>query len=329
MTGIVVDDSIIIAENIHRHFAMKRQPRLQAAITAISEVGNPTILATFTVIAAVLPMVFVSGLMGPYMSPMPIGASLAMIFSLLVALIATPWLSYRLLKSDEGHHEEYDIKNTGYYKMFDRLLTPFIESTFKTWIAFGVVALMLAAAIAMVPLKMVQMKMLPFDNKNEFQVIVDMPEGTVLEKTEQVTREISAYLKNVPEVTSTQYYVGVNAPINFNGLVRHYYLRRGDNMADIQVNLVHKGERKAQSHDIAKRVRTGVQDIANRYGANAKIVEIPPGPPVLSTIVAEIYGPDLQSRIALAKEIKKSFSSTPALSMLTGWLRTTRRCTTW
>ncbi len=313
VTGIVVDDSIIIAENIHRHFAMKRQPRLQAAITAISEVGNPTILATFTVIAAVLPMVFVSGLMGPYMSPMPIGASLAMIFSLMVALIATPWLSYRLLKTDEGHHEEYDIRNTIYYRLFDKVLTPFIDSRLKTWLAFGVVGLMLGGAIAMIPLKMVQMKMLPFDNKNEFQVIIDMPAGTALERTEKVTREISAYLKGVPEVQSSQYYVGTNAPINFNGLVRHYYLRKAENMADIQVNLVHKGLRKAQSHDIAKRVRPGVQEIANRYGANAKIVEIPPGPPVLSTIVAEIYGPDMQSRIALAKEVRKVFASTPGV----------------
>ncbi|HWR02292.1 MAG TPA: efflux RND transporter permease subunit [Chlorobaculum sp.] len=313
VTGIVVDDSIIIAENIHRHFAMKRQPRLQAAITAINEVGNPTILATFTVIAAVLPMVFVSGLMGPYMSPMPIGASLAMIFSLLVALIATPWLSFRLLKIDEGHHEEYDIRKSIYYRLFDRTLSPFIDSTFKTWLAFGVVALMLGGAMAMIPLKMVQMKMLPFDNKNELQVVVDMPEGTALEKTAMVTREISAYLKSVPEVESSQYYVGTNAPINFNGLVRHYYLRHGDNKGDIQVNLVHKGKRSAQSHDIAKRVRPGVQKIALKYGANAKIVEIPPGPPVLSTIVAEIYGPDQVSQIALAKEVKKVFASTPGV----------------
>ena len=313
VTGIVVDDSIIIAENIHRHFAMKRQPKLQAAITAISEVGNPTILATFTVIAAVLPMVFVSGLMGPYMSPMPIGASLAMIFSLMVALIATPWLSYRLLKTDEGHHEEYDIKNTIYYRLFNKVLTPFIDSNLKTWLAFGVVGLMLAGAMAMIPLKMVQMKMLPFDNKNEFQVIVDLPEGTGLEKTAQVTKDISAYLKTVPEVESSQYYVGTNAPINFNGLVRHYYLRHADNMADIQVNLVHKGKRSSQSHDIAKRVRPGVQEIALKYGANAKIVEIPPGPPVLSTIVAEIYGPSLDSQIALAGEVKKAFASTPGV----------------
>ncbi len=313
VTGIVVDDSIIIAENIHRHFAMKRQPRLQAAITAINEVGNPTILATFTVIAAVLPMVFVSGLMGPYMSPMPIGASLAMIFSLLVALIATPWLAFRLLKTEEGHHEEYDITNTGYYRLFNTILTPFIESSFKRWIAFGVVGLMLVGAILLVPMKAVQMKMLPFDNKNEFQVIVDMPEGTALEQTARVTKEISAYLKTVPEVSSYQYYVGINAPINFNGLVRHYYMRQAKNMGDIQVNLVPKDERKAQSHDIAKKVRAGVQQIARRYNANAKIVEIPPGPPVLSTLVAEIYGPSQEQQIALARQVKKVFQETPGV----------------
>ncbi|TLU56430.1 MAG: efflux RND transporter permease subunit [Chlorobium sp.] len=313
VTGIVVDDSIIIAENIHRHFAMKRQPKLQAAITAINEVGNPTILATFTVIAAVLPMVFVSGLMGPYMSPMPIGASLAMIFSLLVALIATPWLSFRLLKTEEGDHKEYDITTTGYYKFFDSILSPFIESSVKRWIAFGVVGLMLVGAIALVPMKAVQMKMLPFDNKNEFQVILDMPEGTSLEQTGKVAKEIANWLKTVPEVSSYQYYVGTNAPINFNGLVRHYYLRQKANMADIQVNLVHKGERKAQSHEIARRVRASVQQIARRYNGNAKIVEIPPGPPVLSTLVAEIYGPSQSEQIALAKQVKQVFQETPGV----------------
>ncbi len=313
VTGIVVDDSIIIAENIHRHFAMKRQPKLQAAITAINEVGNPTILATFTVIAAVLPMVFVSGLMGPYMSPMPIGASLAMIFSLLVALIATPWLSFRLLKTEDGHHEEYDITKTGYYKLFNSILSPFIESSFKRWVAFGVVGLLLVGAIALVPMKAVQMKMLPFDNKNEFQVIIDMPEGTPLDQTAKVAKEIVGYLKTVPEVSSYQYYVGSNAPINFNGLVRHYYLRQQANMADIQVNLMHKGDRDAQSHDIAKRVRARVQQIARRYQGNAKIVEIPPGPPVLSTLVAEIYGPSQEEQIALAKQVKNIFEQTPGV----------------
>ncbi|MGB0131589.1 efflux RND transporter permease subunit [Chlorobium sp.] len=313
VTGIVVDDSIIIAENIHRHFAMKRQPKLQAAITAVSEVGNPTILATFTVIAAVLPMVFVSGLMGPYMSPMPIGASLAMIFSLLIALIVTPWLSYRLLKVEDGGHAEYDITKTGYYRLFEKILSPLLDNSFMRLIAFAGVGLLLAGAIILIPLKAVQMKMLPFDNKNEFQVIVDMPEGTALERTARVAKEISAYLKTVPEVSSYQYYVGTSAPINFNGLVRHYYLRQASNLADIQVNLVHKGERKDQSHDIAKRVRSGVQKIALKYGGNAKIVEIPPGPPVLSTIVAEIYGPSQKEQIALAKEVKRVFSETPGV----------------
>ncbi len=313
VTGIVVDDSIIIAENIHRHFSMKRQPKLQAAITAVSEVGNPTILATFTVIAAVLPMVFVSGLMGPYMSPMPIGASLAMIFSLMIALIVTPWLSYRLIKVGHGGHDEYDITKTVYYRLFRKVLSPLLDNGFMRFLAFGIVGLMLAGAVIMIPMKAVQLKMLPFDNKNEFQVILDMPEGTALEETSRVAKEISAYLRTVPEVSSYQYYAGVNAPINFNGLVRHYYLRQSPNMADIQVNLLPKGERKAQSHDIARRVRADVQKIALKYNGNAKIVEIPPGPPVLSTIVAEIYGPSRQQQIALAKEVRKVFRETPGV----------------
>ncbi len=313
VTGIVVDDSIIIAENIHRHFSMRRMPKLQAAIAAINEVGNPTILATFTVIASVLPMVFVSGLMGPYMSPMPIGASLAMIFSLFVALIGTPWLAFRLLKAEDGHEEEYDIKKSLYYKVFDRTLTPLIDSWWKTALVFVFVTLLLGGAISMIPLKMVELKMLPFDNKSEFQVIVDMPEGTTLEETARATKDIVSYLKTEPEVKDYQYYVGTGAPINFNGLVRHYYLRQNDNMADIQVNLVHKNDRSAQSHDIAKRVRPQVQEIASRYQANVKVVEVPPGPPVLSTIVAEVYGPDQEQQIMLAEKIKEIMKDTPGV----------------
>ena len=313
VTGIVVDDSIIIAENIHRHFSMRRMPKLQAAIAAINEVGNPTILATFTVIASVLPMVFVSGLMGPYMSPMPIGASLAMIFSLFVALIGTPWLAFRLLKAEDGHEEEYDIKKSLYYKVFDRTLTPLIDSWWKTALVFVFVTLLLGGAISMIPLKMVELKMLPFDNKSEFQVIVDMPEGTTLEETARATKDIVSYLKTEPEVKDYQYYVGTGAPINFNGLVRHYYLRQNDNMADIQVNLVHKNDRSAQSHDIAKRVRPKVQEIASRYQANVKVVEVPPGPPVLSTIVAEVYGPDQEQQIMLAEKIKAIMKDTPGV----------------
>ncbi len=313
VTGIVVDDSIIIAENIHRHFSMRRMPKLQAAIAAINEVGNPTILATFTVIASVLPMVFVSGLMGPYMSPMPIGASLAMIFSLFVALIGTPWLAFRLLKADGGHSGEYDIRSSIYYKVYSKTLAPLLSSWWKAAIAFVFVGALLLGSMAMVPLKMVELKMLPFDNKSEFQVIVDMPEGTTLEHTARVSKDIVSYLKTVPEVENYQYYVGTHAPINFNGLVRHYYLRQGDNMADIQVNLVHKGERSDQSHAIAKRVRPKVQEFAGKYGANAKVVEVPPGPPVLSTIVAEIYGPDMEEQVVLAREIKSIMGETPGV----------------
>ncbi|ANT64034.1 efflux RND transporter permease subunit [Prosthecochloris sp. CIB 2401] len=313
VTGIVVDDSIIIAENIHRHFSMRRMPKLQAAIAAINEVGNPTILATFTVIASVLPMVFVSGLMGPYMSPMPIGASLAMIFSLFVALVGTPWLAYRLLKAEGHADEEYDISKSFYYKVFQKGLSPFIDSGWKTILGFVFVFVMLGGAIAMIPLKMVELKMLPFDNKSEFQVIIDMPEGTPLEQTARVAKEVAGGLKEVPEVENYQYYVGAGAPINFNGLVRHYYLRQGDNMADIQVNLVHKHDRSAQSHDIAKRVRPIVQEIGSRYGANVKVVEVPPGPPVLSTLVAEVYGPDQDQRLELAAKIRDIMKETPGV----------------
>jgi multidrug efflux pump subunit AcrB len=310
VTGIVVDDSIIIAENIERHLKMRKLPKLQAALAAINEVGNPTILATFTVIASVLPMIFVSGLMGPYMSPMPIGASLAMLFSLLVALIGTPWLAYRLLKGDHEGEDEYDIKNNKAYKVYDRFLRPLIEDSKKAWTAIAVVAVLLVGAIMFIPLKLVELKMLPFDNKSEFQVIVDMPEGTPVEKTAAVTKEIAGYLKTVEEVTDYQYYVGLNAPINFNGLVRHYFLRQAPNMADIQVNLKDKSERDLQSHPIAKKVRPQIQEIAKKHGARVKVVEVPPGPPVLSTLVAEVYGPDYKKQIEIAGKIREVFETT-------------------
>ncbi len=309
VTGIVVDDSIIIAENVHRHFSMKQLPPLQAAIAAISEVGNPTILATFTVIASVLPMVFVSGLMGPYMSPMPIGASLATLFSLMVALIGTPWLAYRLLKNGK-EEEEYDLRKTFIYKFYRKSLQPILENSKKTWIILGVTAVLLLISIAAFPLKLVEVKMLPFDNKSEFQVIIDTPEGSTLEHTARIAKEIAGYLRTVPEVENYEYYVGVNAPINFNGLVRHYYLRRGANVADIQVNLVDKSERSTKSHAIAERVRPAIQKIAQKYGSRVKVVEIPPGPPVLSTLVAEIYGPDYRQQIQLARKVRRIFEET-------------------
>lgn len=312
VVGIVVDDSIIIAENMHRHFKMKRLPFKQAAIYAINEVGNPTILATFTVIAAILPMAFVSGMMGPYMSPMPIGASIAMLLSLFVALTVTPYLGYHLLheKDEQTHKEEKGLETTMIYKIYKKIEQPLLDNSAMRWTMLGVTFLLLAGSVLMFFTKSVAVKMLPFDNKNEFQVVIDMPEGTTLERTAVVTREISLYLSSVPEVVDYQNYIGASAPITFNGLVRHYDLRGGSNVADIQVNLLDKSDRDLQSHDIAKIVRPEVQKIAAKYNANVKIVEVPPGPPVLSTLVAEIYGPDYQEQLKLAAQVKSLLEST-------------------
>ncbi|MCX8027360.1 MAG: efflux RND transporter permease subunit [Thermodesulfovibrionales bacterium] len=307
--GILVDDAIVVVENIHRHFKT-RGVSPQTAVGAVDEVGNPTILATFTVIAALLPMAFVSGLMGPYMRPIPVGASAAMLFSLLVAFIVSPWLSYIVLKNVKGHASDEQEEGGFMKKVYTKTLGPLIESRFKRLLAIGVVGLLLLITITMIPLKLVKVKMLPFDNKSELQVIIDMPEGRTLEETAQLTRELGDFLKTVPEVSDYQMYVGTAGPFNFNGLVRHYFLRSGSNVADIQVNLVAKGERKEQSHDIAKRIRPPLQQIGLKYGANIKIAEIPPGPPVLSTLVAEIYGPELNRQIEIAREIKKVFTQT-------------------
>ena len=312
VVGIVVDDSIIIAENMHRHFKMKRLPFKQAAIFAINEVGNPTILATFTVIAAILPMAFVSGMMGPYMSPMPIGASIAMLLSLFVALTVTPYLGYHLLheKEEQEHKAEQGLETSWIYKMYNKLERPFLDSTFKRNTMLIVTVVLLFGSVAMFFTKSVLVKMLPFDNKNEFQVVIDMPEGTTLERTAAVTQEIAQYLTTIPEVVDYQNYIGTSAPITFNGLVRHYDLRGGSNMADIQVNLLHKEDRDLQSHDIAKIVRPEIQKIAKKYGANVKIIEVPPGPPVLSTLVAEIYGPSYDEQIKVANQVKNILENT-------------------
>lgn len=312
VVGIVVDDSIIIAENMHRHFKMKRLPFKQAAIYAINEVGNPTILATFTVIAAILPMAFVSGMMGPYMSPMPIGASIAMMLSLFVALTITPYLGYHLLREKEHqqHQEEHGLETSLIYKIYSKIEQPLLNSSGKRNTMFLVTILLLLGSIYMFINKSVAVKMLPFDNKNEFQIVVDMPEGTTLERTAAVTKEIAQYLSRVPEVLDYQNYIGTSAPITFNGLVRHYDLREGSNVADIQVNLLHKEDRTLQSHDIAKKVRPYIQKIAKKYGANVKIVEVPPGPPVLSTLVTEIYGPDYREQIKVAEQVKSILENT-------------------
>ncbi len=314
VVGIVVDDSIIIAENMHRHFKSKRLPFAQAAIYAINEVGNPTILATFTVIAAILPMAFVSGMMGPYMSPMPIGASIAMMLSLFVALTVTPYLGFHFLREkDKRKGDETSVEEHGpgwIHKLYNRIESPFLESGMKRWAMLGITVVLLFGSVGMFFTKSVAVKMLPFDNKNEFQVVIDMPEGTTLERTAAVTAEIAQYLSTVPEVVNYQTYAGTSAPITFNGLVRHYDLRGGSNMADIQVNLLHKEHRSEASHAIATRVRPEVQNIATRYGANVKIVEVPPGPPVLSTLVAEVYGPDYDEQIKVAEQVKTILENT-------------------
>lgn len=317
VTGIVVDDSIVIAENMHRHFKMKNLPPLQAAIFAINEVGNPTILATLTVIAAVLPMAFVSGMMGPYMSPMPIGAAIAMTFSLLIALTLTPYFGYHFLRFREKRNDgtpaedsSDELHDTRIYKVYSKITTPFLESRKRRWTFMISLTVILLATFVLFFTKSVPVKMLPFDNKNEFQVMIDMPEGTTLERTAAVAKELGIYVSKNDKVTSFQTYVGTSSPINFNGLVRHYDLRSGDNVADIQVNLVDKGKRSEQSHDIAKSMRAGLQAIGRRYNANVKVVEVPPGPPVMSTIVAEIYGPDYPKQINVARQIKGILSKT-------------------
>jgi multidrug efflux pump subunit AcrB len=312
VTGIVVDDSIIIAENMHRHFKMNRMPPWQAAIRSIDEVGNPTILATFTVIAAVIPMVFVRGLMGPYMSPMPIGASIAMMFSLIIALVVTPWLGFRLLRHmDKKEEKPYNLQESLIYRLYKRSMDPLIDTKWKRWVFIGGVTVLLLASMLLFALKVVTVKILPFDNKNEFQVVIDMPEGTTLERTAMVTKEIATYLKKNPLVSDYQSYVGTAAPINFNGLVRHYDLRQGGNIADIQVNLLPKENRDLQSHDIAKALRSGIQKIGSQYNANVKVVEVPPGPPVMSTLVAEVYGPDPAVQTRIAEDLKKLLKNTP------------------
>jgi len=308
--GILVDDAIVVVENMTRHYRLpenRGRPLMEVAIEAVDEVGNPTILATFAVIAAILPMAFVSGLMGPYMRPIPVGASAAMVFSLIVAFLVTPWASLRLLKRKGGSHDAEEGRLTKLYrKVMGRLIR---ERRWRFGFLLGVVLLLLLA-VALFPLKLVKVKMLPFDNKSEFQVIIDMPEGSTLEQTAAITREIGDYVRTVPEVRNYQMYVGTASPYNFNGLVRHYFLRRGPNVADLQVNLVPKGERSAQSHDIAKRVRAPIDEIAARYAARVKVAEVPPGPPVLQTLVAEVYGPDYQRQLEVARQIRDIFDRT-------------------
>ena len=314
--GILVDDAIVVVENVVRHYHLpenKGRSRFKVVIEAVDEVGNPTILATLTVIGAILPMAFVGGLMGPYMRPIPVGASAAMLFSLIVAFIVTPWASVRLLKAEDngGGQGVHDHSSEDWStRLYRRLMNPLIHNARWRWIfLIGVVGLLLIAC-TMVAIGWVKVKMLPFDNKSEFQVIIDMPESATLETTAAAAREMGDYLATVNEVTDYQIHVGTSGPFNFNGLVRHYYLRQAPYMADIQVNLVAKGRRAQQSHDIAKRVRLPLVEIAQRHNARIKVAEVPPGPPVLSTLVAEVYGPDYERQRELAGQIMKIFEDT-------------------
>jgi multidrug efflux pump subunit AcrB len=313
VTGIVVDDSIIVAENIERHFQMGRLPKLQSALAAVDEVGNPTILATLTVIAAVLPMAFVSGLMGPYMSPMPIGAAVAMGFSLIVALVITPYLAFRLISSGEDEDEdgeEYSLENTLIYRAYAATIEPLLDSPWKRWAFIGGTTVLLLGSVSLFYFRVVTVKMLPFDDKNEFQVIVNMPEGTPLERTNATLRDLSSYLMDRPVVTDVQTYAGDAAPVNLNGLVRHYDRRSAPHQGDIQVNLRAAHHRDRQSHAIAKSMRDSLQAIGDEHNAVVKIAEVPPGPPVRATLVAEIYGPDVETQRALADSVRRAFEAT-------------------
>lgn len=309
--GILVDDAIVVVENIVRHFRLdenKSRSLREVAIDAVEEVGNPTILATFAVIAAILPMAFVRGLMGPYMRPIPIGASSAMLFSLLVAFSVTPWAALRFLRGRAGtHHDETEGKLTNMYR---RLMGGLLDRKRNAMLFAAGVVVLLLIAVSLLPLKAVKVKMLPFDNKSEFQVILNMPEGSTLEQTTSVAQHMGQRIAADPDVTDYEIYSGTAAPFNFNGLVRHYYLRGAANQADIQVNLKPRDDRKAQSHDIAKRLRPALTQIAQAANARVAVAEVPPGPPVQQTLVAEIYGPDYQQQIALAGQVRKVFEST-------------------
>lgn len=307
--GILVDDAIVVVENIHRHLQLGAKSLREAIPLAVDEVGQPTILATFAVIAALLPMAFVSGLMGPYMSPIPINASIGMILSLLVAYIITPWMVLRMLARHRHHPASPQQSGNGF---FHRLLSPFVTSrragAYRGLLWLGLVILILLS-VGLAAAKLVVLKMLPFDNKSELQLVVDMPEGTPLETTAAAVRDLTAYLQQVPEVTDYQAYVGSASPINFNGLVRQYYLRDDWHMADVQVNFRDKSLRERSSHDIALSLREPLQQIAAHWQANLKLVEVPPGPPVQSPIVAEIYGLDYGAQLATAKKIQQDFAA--------------------
>jgi multidrug efflux pump subunit AcrB len=315
--GILVDDAIVVVENITRHFHLpenKGRPLADVAVEAVDEVGNPTTLATWAVIAAILPMAFVGGLMGPYMRPIPVGASLAMLFSLLIAFVISPWAGLRMLAGAKASPAEGGHGEEGWTtRVYRRIMTPLLVNAARRRMFLVGVVVLLLLALSLPLLRIVRVKMLPFDNKSEMQIIIDMPNGTTLEQTARVARELARRIALEPEVVNYQVYAGTSGPYNFNGLVRHYFLRQGPNQADIQVNLVAKNERSAQSHEIAKRIRDAIEPIGDRYGARLKVAEIPPGPPVIETLVAEVYGPNYSQQIEVARQIRDKFKQTPGV----------------
>lgn len=320
--GILVDDAIVVVENIVRHRNLPLnagRPFADVAAEAVDEVGNPTILATLAVIAAILPMAFVGGLMGPYMRPIPVGASAAMIFSLIVAFVVTPWAAIRALKGDSQHQDQPESAPTRFYR---RVMHSLIGDQRRRRLFILVTLALLLSSMALVAFKLVTVKMLPFDNKSEVQVVIDMPEGTTLEQTARATQHLASLLRAVPEVVDYQTYIGTAAPYNFNGLVRHYFLRRGANVADIQVNLVSKSDRSRQSHQISSSIRGLLKQTAEQYNANVKVVEVPPGPPVLQTLVAEVYGPDYRRQIEIAGKIADIFKQTDGVVDVDSYVET-------
>jgi multidrug efflux pump subunit AcrB len=327
--GILVDDAIVVVENIVRHIRLpgaSRKSLSQIALEAVDEVGNPTILATWAVIAAILPMAFVGGLMGPYMRPIPIGSTAAMLFSIAIAFTVTPWAAIRVLRGKARCEEalpeaeraalvfEHDHAPGDWFtRLYHRVMGPLLDRARWRWAFLGGIVALLLLAGGLVLIGAVQVKMLPFDNKSEFQIILKTPEGTTLEQTTRVAREMAEAIRSAPEVRDFQIYAGTAAPFNFNGLVRHYYMRAAPNLADIQVNLVGKDDRDDQSHAIAKRLRPAIAEVARKHGAAVAVAEVPPGPPVLQSIVAEIYGSDETQRLALAREVRSIMQRTPGV----------------
>ncbi|OAI19847.1 acriflavine resistance protein B [Methylomonas koyamae] len=313
--GLLVDDPIVDVENIHRHYKMRKEPPLQALLSAVDEIRPPTILATFAVIMSFVPMFFITGMMGPYMAPMAFNVPIAMLLSLVIAFSVTPWASYRLLKGDYGkdHGPAFDLKQSRGFKIYQAILAPLLADKTKAWwfLAAVIVAFVLSALMAVT--RVVPLKLLPFDNKNELQLVIDMPKGASLEATDRVAAELGRYLATVNEISSYQSYVGLSSPMDFNGMVRHYYLRQGANLGDIRIVLADKTRREQGSHEIALRMRPEIDRIEKQFGANIKIVEMPPGPPVLSTVVAEVYGPpqaDYADIINVANRVRADMQQT-------------------